>query len=69
MTSGGLILFFLAASLTMASASSTLPRDSSQRGDSGMNLPQYTTERETDVESPQKRENNFTLFRVLGLLK
>ena len=43
MTGGAWILFHLAAFLTMASASSTLPWESSQRGDSGMNLRHHTT--------------------------
>ena len=38
MTSGAVTPFLLAASLSMASASATLPWDKSQRGDSGMNL-------------------------------
>ena len=37
-TTGASTLFFLAASLSMTSASSTLPWVISQRGDSGMNL-------------------------------
>lgn len=39
MTDGGLTLFFFAASLMIASASSIRPRDSSHRGDSGTYLP------------------------------
>ena len=38
MISGAITLFLLAASLSMASASFTLPWDRSQRGDSGINL-------------------------------
>lgn len=38
MVSGAVTPFFLAASLSTASASSTLPWDSSHRGDSGMSL-------------------------------
>ena len=40
MTSGAVTLFFLAAALKMASASSTRPWERSNRGDSGMNLHQ-----------------------------
>lgn len=46
MTDGGSMLFLLAASLIMASASFILPCESSHRGDSGMSLPHYTTERQ-----------------------
>lgn len=42
MTGGGSTLFILAAFLTMASASCILPCVSSQRGDSGINLPGHT---------------------------
>ena len=54
MACGASTLFFLAASLSMASASSTLPCESSQRGDSGMNLPHHTTQWREKLNAEQQ---------------
>lgn len=65
MTDGGSILFLLAASLIMSSASSTLPRESSHRGDSGMYLSHCTTKRQ--MLSPL--EQNITCYTAKVQLK
>lgn len=49
MTLGAWTLFHLAAFLIMASASSTRPFESSQRGDSGISLSHYTTQTQQTV--------------------
>ena len=54
MACGHSTLFLLAASFSMASASPTLPRESSQRGDSGTNLGRQTQGDITVIEMTVK---------------
>lgn len=62
MTAGGLTLFFFAAALMIASASSVFPQDTSHRGDSGMYLSR-------EVEEGHIDKNHHGLFFWFGIRK